>query len=68
MKLSPYTIAKNCTDLADVECGIAELKPAIMAFEKLGKSYKKGGKIIFIRYAKLLNKRDQLLQISNSVK
>jgi len=34
MNLSPYTIAKNCTDLNDVNTGIEEIKKYFKQCEK----------------------------------
>jgi hypothetical protein len=53
MKLSPYTVAKNCTDLADIQVGIKEVTqylikahwdiklPKTLAYIRLAKLYKK---------------------------
>jgi hypothetical protein len=60
--LSAYTIAKNCTDLSDVNVGIEEINTYFKYCEKLGK---KPTKISYIRFSKLLNKRDKLLMKSN---
>lgn len=57
MKLSPYTIAKNCTDISDVNVGITELKayfskcerdgiaPLITANKRMARLYEKLAKL-----------------------
>ncbi len=56
-QLSAYTIAKNCTDLSDVNAGIDELKDYFTACEKAGK---KPTPTAYIRFSKLGIKRDKL--------
>lgn len=56
-ELSAYTIAKNCSDLSDVNAGIDELKDYFTACEKVGK---KPIATAYIRFAKLGIKRDKL--------
>lgn len=57
MKLSPYTIAKNCTDINDVNVGLNELREyfnlcEINGTKPLVTAYK--------RLSKLLTKKDKL--------
>lgn len=59
MKLSKYTIAKNCSDLSDVRTGLNEIR------KYLDDCYDK--KIIpkptaYIRYNELFKKRDKLMK------
>lgn len=56
-ELSAYTIAKNCTDLSDVNAGMEELKDYFTACEKQGK---KPTATAYIRFSKLVIKRDKL--------
>jgi hypothetical protein len=56
-ELSAYTIAKNCTDLSDINVGINELKDYFSACEKAGK---KPTETSYIRFSKLIIKRDKL--------
>ncbi len=56
-ELSSYTVAKNCTDLTDVEQGIKELKDYFAACEKAGK---KPSITAYTRFVKLHNKKDKL--------
>ena len=56
-KLSAYTIAKNCSDLSDVNVGIEELKKYFAACEKQGKTPTTTS---YIRFSKLVIKRDKL--------
>jgi len=56
-KLSAYTIAKNCSDLSDVNAGMDELKDYFVACEKVGK---KPTATAYIRFSKLAIKRDEL--------
>jgi hypothetical protein len=56
-QLSAYTIAKNCSDLSDVNAGIEELKMYFAACDRLGK---KASDTSLIRFAKLGAKRDKL--------
>ena len=55
-ELSSYTVAKNCTDLSDVNYGINELKEYFTACEKVGK---KPTTTAHIRFSKLMQKRDK---------
>ena len=56
-KLSQYTLAKNCTDLSDVNVGINELKEYFSACEKTGTN---PTSTAYARFAKLNIKRDNL--------
>lgn len=56
-KLSAYTIAKNCSDLSDVNAGMDELKNY---FSACVKASKKPTTTAYIRFAKLGIKRDKL--------
>jgi len=58
MKLSAYTIAKNCSDLADVTAGIEEVHAYIEKCENQGK---KACDRAYIRLAKLSEKREKLI-------
>lgn len=53
IKLSAYTMAKNCTDLSDVAVGMEELSKYINSTTKPCKS-------AYIRYHKLNEKRLKL--------
>lgn len=55
-ELSAYTIAKNCSDLSDVNAGMEELKDYFAACEKSGK---KPTTTAYIRFSKLAIKRDK---------
>lgn len=55
--LSAYTIAKNCSDLSDINAGMEELKDYFIACDKQGK---KPTKTAYIRLGKLGIKRDKL--------
>lgn len=55
--LSSYTIAKNCTDLSDINTGIDELKDYFRSCEKAGKQ---PTNTALIRYSKLVIKKDKL--------
>ncbi len=55
-ELSAYTIAKNCTDLSDVNAGLDELTDYFTACEKVGK---KPTATAYIRFSKLAIKRDK---------
>jgi hypothetical protein len=57
-KLSPYTIARNCTDLWDVEAGLMELKAFLDYHEKNG--YKTPDEALR-RWAKLRQKKLKML-------
>ena len=50
MKLSAYTIAKNCSDLSDVNAGIDEMK---QYFAKCDRENKKPTNTAYIRFTKL---------------
>ena len=50
MKLSPYTIAKNCSDLSDVNAGIEEIR---QYFEKCYIKNKTPSNTAYIKFAKL---------------
>jgi len=52
--LSPYTKESNCTDLADVECGINEIRNSVKALEAAGK---KVPSYYYIRLSKLQIKK-----------
>lgn len=56
-ELSAYTIAKNCSDLSDVNAGMDELKDYFNACDKAGK---KPTATAYIRFSKLAIKRDKL--------
>jgi hypothetical protein len=56
-ELSAYTIAKNCSDLSDVNAGMEELKGYFTACEMAGN---KPTATAYIRFAKLGIKRDKL--------
>jgi len=56
MKLSAYTIAKNCSDLTDVEAGIEELKNY---FHQCETDNKPICKTAYIRFYKLMAKKDK---------
>jgi hypothetical protein len=56
-ELSAYTIAKNCTDLSDINAGMEELKDYFNACDKAGK---KPTSTAYIRFSKLEIKRDKL--------
>ena len=56
-ELSAYTIAKNCSDLSDVNAGMEELKDYFNACDKAGK---KPTTTSYIRFSKLSIKRDKL--------
>lgn len=60
MKLSPYTEAKNCTDIKDIKDGIEEIKQAITDYK--GEN-KKIPAYFFIRLSKLKKK---LLKLQKS--
>jgi hypothetical protein len=53
MKLSSYTIAKNCSDITDCNDGIKELKEYL-------KIHKHPVKSVYIRYYKLVEKLKKL--------
>lgn len=53
MILSNYTIAKNCTDVSDVDMGIVEIRKAIKAGTKTPSW-------VYQRYEKLCKKREKL--------
>lgn len=55
-ELSAYTIAKNCSDLSDVNAGMEELKDYFNACDKAGK---KPTTTAYIRFSKLAIKRDK---------
>ena len=52
-KLSPYTVAKKCTDISDCQAGIDEIKQAI-------KTKEMGGGVVplfwYVRFGKLQDK------------
>lgn len=52
IKMSPYTISKNCTDLADIECGLLELKNILAA--------SKPPRYAYTRYVNLIAKKQKL--------
>lgn len=54
--LSAYTIAKNCTDLADVQCGINEIREYLNSCDKEGK---KPTSTSLIRFSKLMAKKEK---------
>jgi hypothetical protein len=56
-KLSPYTLARNCTDLADVNEGIKELASYFKNCEKTGKQ---PTTTAYVRYSKLILKKEKL--------
>jgi hypothetical protein len=56
-KLSAYTIAKNCSDLSDVNAGIEEIKQYFTACEL---EKKQPTNTAYIRLSKLAAKRDKL--------
>ncbi len=56
-ELSPYTIAKNCTDLSDINVGIKEMKNY---FSYCDKKNIHPTSTDYSRYAKLLIKKDKL--------
>lgn len=58
-KLSAYTIASNCTDLTDVQCGINDINKAIKEFTAKGE---KVPKIHLKRLQKLKEKKHKLEQ------
>jgi hypothetical protein len=57
MKLSNYTIAKNCTDINDLNEGIKELDKY---FKKCHVEGKKAIKTAYSRYSKLIDKKNKL--------
>lgn len=57
-KLSAYTIAKNCTDISDVNAGIDELKVYFKNCDMLGK---KPSKTALSRFAKLMQKKEKMV-------
>jgi len=57
MKLSAYTIAKNCSDLADVEAGIDEIKKYFAKCENKGEKPKDTA---YIRFAKLKRLEEEI--------
>jgi hypothetical protein len=59
MKLSSYTIAKNCTDKTDLNNGIEEIKEY---FKKCSKEGKKPVQTAYLRLAKLIEKKTLLTQ------
>ena len=64
MKLSAYTIAKNCSDLSDVNAGIDEMKKY---FADCDKENKKPTTMAYIRFSKLGIKKDKFLKTMNRV-
>lgn len=58
-KLSPYTIASNCTDCNDLICGINELKEY---FDMCFRKGKKPALYAAIRYSKLVDKYNKLIK------
>ena len=56
-KLSAYTIAANCSDLTDIECGIEEMKDYFKACEKADKT---PTNTAYIRFSKLHIKKEKL--------
>ena len=56
IKLSPYTIASNCTDITDCNDGIDEIYEAYDRYDRL---HKKAPLYLFIRLEKLRAKRDK---------
>jgi hypothetical protein len=57
MKLSKYTIAKNCTDINDLKEGKNELN---IYFKKCHIEGKKATKTAYTRYSKLVEKEIKL--------
>lgn len=57
--LSAYTIASNCTDLTDIECGIEEIEDKLQSYFS---SDKKAPYYFYVRLKKLREKRDKLLK------
>jgi hypothetical protein len=56
MKLSAYTIAKNCSDISDVIAGISELNEYFMYCDMSGR---KPSMIAYARLHKLELKKDK---------
>jgi hypothetical protein len=56
-QLSAYTIAKNCSDLSDINTGMDELKDYFAACER---EDKKPTNTAYIRFAKLGIKKEKL--------
>ncbi len=57
MKLSAYTIAKNCSDIADVTAGIEEVN----AYLQKAHEQKLPTSLAQMRLAKLVDKREKLI-------
>lgn len=55
--LSPYTIAANCTDMADLQGGIDDIKEAIRTYERLRKPIPN---YFYSRLSKLMTKLNKL--------
>jgi hypothetical protein len=59
-RLSPYTIAKNCTDLDDIKEGLKELREYFDECNYLGK---KPTDMSYKRLIKLYEKQDKLKKL-----
>ena len=57
-KLSAYTIAKNCSDIDDVNNGLDELREYFALCSKVGKKPTANS---FIRFSKLKEKEEKFL-------
>jgi len=58
-KLSPYTVARNCTDIRDVQAGLIELKAFMDYHDKNG--YKIPDEALR-RWARLREKEHEMLE------
>jgi len=52
-KLSAYTLAKNCTDLNDINVGLEELHRYFASVEKVKET-------AYVRFKKLIDKKQKL--------
>jgi hypothetical protein len=59
-RLSPYTIAKNCTDLSDIRIGLKELRDY---FDQCYDLKKKPTKLSYKRLIKLYEKQTKLKKL-----
>jgi len=57
--LSPYTIANNCTDMADINVGLQEMKNAFKTYTDTNGKSANPPKSFYIRFSKLVEKEKQ---------